>query len=134
MRDGMTQPLLRAQSPAGLDGFLAAYRARVIVVAGASIGQEFSLDRPVVTLGRGPGVDFAFDDPSMSRQHAAIEFCEEGFRVRDLGSTNGLTVNGDVVKVGEVAHGDRFEIGALGFQVVIEQRKEAVDVYELTID
>jgi len=130
----MTHKLTRAESPAGIDGFLAAYRARVVVVAGSSIGQEFSLDRPVITLGRGPGVDFAFDDPSMSRQHAAIEFGNDGFRVRDLGSTNGLTLNGEVAQVGEIGHGDRFEIGGLEFQVVVEERQEAVDVYELTID
>jgi pSer/pThr/pTyr-binding forkhead associated (FHA) protein len=85
-----------------------------------------------VTLGRGPGVDLAFDDPAMSRQHAAIDFAEGAFRVHDLGSTNGLRVNGSRVQVSDLVHGDRIEFGTQVFQLVIDEREDTPNTYELT--
>ena len=67
----------------------------------------------------------------MSRQHAAIEFSGEGFRLRDLGSTNGTTLNGQPVQSAELRHGDRFEIGGRSFMLAIEERELEPDAYEL---
>jgi pSer/pThr/pTyr-binding forkhead associated (FHA) protein len=76
-------------------------------------------------------VDKAFDDPAMSRQHAAIEFCGTGLRIRDLGSTNGTLLNGTAVQSAELCHGDRFEIGGRHFLLAIEEREHEPDAYEL---
>jgi pSer/pThr/pTyr-binding forkhead associated (FHA) protein len=80
---------------------------------------------------RGPSVDLAFDDPAMSRQHVAIEYADEQFRVRDLGSTNGVLLNGEPVQVGEIDDGDRIEIGSHEFQLVVEVREPEPETYEL---
>jgi pSer/pThr/pTyr-binding forkhead associated (FHA) protein len=133
MRDGQTRRLKSTETDGGIEQFLSDYRAKVVVVAGNEAGSELELDRPTLLIGRGPGVDMAFDDPAMSRQHAAIEFAQAGFRIRDLGSTNGLLLNGRPVQVGELSHGDRVEIGARTFQLVIEEREQAPDVYELEV-
>lgn len=112
--------------------FLADNEAKIVVVSGGTLGQSFALDRDRVTLGRGPGVDLVFADPEMSRQHAVIEFSGGRFQIRDLGSTNGITLNGKRVQAGDIQHGDRFEIGSQGFQLVIEEREQTPNTYELT--
>jgi pSer/pThr/pTyr-binding forkhead associated (FHA) protein len=86
------------------------------------------------TVGRGPGVDLAFDNASMSRQHAVIEFAEHGFRVSDLGSTNGLKVNGTQVESADLEHGDRFMLGDQTFQILIEERDPTPPTYVLIED
>ena len=79
-------------------------------------------------------MDAAFEDDLMSRQHAAIEFAARGFRVRDLGSTNGVLLNGLLVQCGDIKHGDRLEIGNQTLTLVIEEREVEPDVYELQIE
>jgi len=114
-----------------MQDFLDRYVAKVTVVSGPGEGAGFTIDRERVIVGRGPGVDRAFDDPAMSRQHAAIEFSGGGFRLRDLGSTNGTLLNGTAVQAAELRHGDWFEIGGRRFLLVIEEREREPDAYEL---
>ena len=96
MRDGHT---VKRRAHPGQEGrprraSSSATRPRSSSCAGAVAGEEHPLDREKLVLGRGPGVDLAFDDAEMSSQHAAVEFTGEGFRICDLGSTNGTFVNG----------------------------------------
>jgi hypothetical protein len=64
------------------------------------------------TLGRSRSCDVVLDDANVSRQHAEVRPRGGGWFVADLGSTNGVVVNGSRV---ERAHalkpGDRIEIG-----------------------
>jgi pSer/pThr/pTyr-binding forkhead associated (FHA) protein len=67
----------------------------------------------------------------MSQQHAAIEFEDGGFRVLDLGSTNGVYVNGEQTAERELAHGDRVGLGIHVFRVLLEKRDTMPRVYVL---
>ncbi len=131
VRDGLTEKRSAPAKMAGIDAFLTSKRAKLVIVSGDRLGAEFALERECVTLGRGPNVDLAFDDSSMSRQHAALEFVDQQFRVRDLGSTNGTLLNGKPVQVGELQHGDRLGIGSQEFQLIIEDAEETPDTYVL---
>ena len=73
----------------------------------------FASERPPegATLGRGAGADVVIQDASISSLHAALEPCSSGFRLRDLGSTNGVRLNGSKVLTADLKHGDRFELG-----------------------
>ena len=135
MRDGKTRRIDRpACEGMGISGFLESHMAKLVVVSGAGAGVEFPLDRERITLGRGPSVDFVIEDSTMSRQHVAIDYTDDGFRVQDLGSTNGMLVDDQLVQVGTLTSGSRFEIGGHVFQLVIEEREEAPEVYELPSD
>jgi pSer/pThr/pTyr-binding forkhead associated (FHA) protein len=134
MRDGMTQKLKSPGEEGGIAEFLRCYRAKIVALTGRHTGQEYPLVRERLTLGRGPGVDLVFDNPAISRQHAAVEFVDGAFQVRDLGSTNGLMLNGRPVQVALLGHGDRFELGGQCFQLVIETRQEEPETYELSVD
>lgn len=131
MRDGKTRKRPAATGVPPMREFLERYRAKVTLVAGSAAGTVFSLDRERTVLGRGPGVDRAFDDPSMSRQRAVIEFAGGGFRLRDLGSTNGTTLNGAAVLSAELRHGDRFDIGGQRFVLAVEERAAEPETYEI---
>jgi pSer/pThr/pTyr-binding forkhead associated (FHA) protein len=134
MRDGRTRKLNAGADAPGFGQFLQKFRASLIAVAGGSEGTEIVIDQRRMTLGRGPGVDLAFENASMSRQHAVIEFAEDGFRINDLDSTNGLEVNGKRVRGAKLRHGDRFVLGNQTFQILIEERDTTPPTYVLTDD
>jgi pSer/pThr/pTyr-binding forkhead associated (FHA) protein len=132
MRDGRTRKLQAPASPPAYRAFLEKFRASLIAISGGSEGTEIVIDQRRVTLGRGPGVDLAFDNPSMSQQHAVLEFVSDGFRISDLESTNGIEVNGKRAKSVKLQHGDRFALGDQIFQLLIEEREAAPRTYLLT--
>ena len=132
MRDGKTRQRKKpASAGQGMAGFLDRHVVKIVVVAGDEAGREFPLERQRTTLGRGPGVDVAIPDACMSRQHAAIDCTRDGFRIQDLGSTNGIVLDGKPVQAGTLSHGSLFELGGRAFQFVVEERAEMVPVYEL---
>jgi pSer/pThr/pTyr-binding forkhead associated (FHA) protein len=131
MRDGVTVRRERGQAPEDVSEFLERWRPVLVVVSGVAAGSEFVVDRVRTTVGRGPGVDLAFADAEMSQQHAAIEFADGGFRVCDLGSTNGTYVNGALVRVCELKNADRIQLGRFLFQFVLEERTRSPRVYVL---
>lgn len=61
-------------------------------------------------LGRSEGCHILLDDVLVSRQHARI-VVEEGARVEDAGSSNGVFVNGQRVQSAVLADGDTLGIG-----------------------
>jgi len=132
MRDGRTRKLAGTVKASDFHEFTAHNVASLVVIAGQDVGLELALARERVLVGRGPGVDYAFADPAMSRQHAAIEYARQGFRVQDLGSTNGILVNGKRVKASDLRRGDRVQVGASTLQLVIEEREPAAEVFELS--
>ena len=68
-------------------------------------------DEPAV-IGRMPDCAVPLSDSQVSRHHAEVRRDEHGFRVVDLGSTNGTTVNGVVVKDQLLNDGDVIVVGA----------------------
>lgn len=135
MRDGLTKRL-EGKAPAGrsFEDYRKAFDARFVVVSGAGAGIEIRLTRSRITLGRGPGVDVVLADDALSRQHAAFEFADGSFRVRDLGSTNGVEVNGRRVDASTLAPGDRVGLGDVVLQFVVERREDEPEVYEIDAD
>jgi hypothetical protein len=74
--------------------------------------QELDLVGPEIILGRSPDCQITIEDPLVSRQHARITIANGVARVMDLGSRNGVRVNGNLIK-GEaiLAHNDRVRLG-----------------------
>jgi hypothetical protein len=64
------------------------------------------------TIGRSRSCDIVLDDANVSRQHAEVRPRGGSWTVADLGSTNGVTVNGvRVARPQTLKPGDRVEVG-----------------------
>lgn len=134
MRDGRTRKIERLPRRGDWAEFCERYAAKIVVVAGHEAGAEFDVDRERLIIGRGPGVQVTLNDPAVSRQHAALEFDEGDFRVIDLGSTNGIQVEGKSVQRAELENGRRFEIGGRVMQLVVEERETNPETYEISVE
>jgi Protein of unknown function (DUF3662)/Inner membrane component of T3SS, cytoplasmic domain len=65
------------------------------------------------TIGRSRACDVVLEDAGASRRHAEIRPHDEGWTLQDLGSTNGVLVNGrPVAPLQPLRPGDRIEIGS----------------------
>jgi hypothetical protein len=75
------------------------------------IALDWSGAQDDLLIGRGPGCDVALPDQTVSRRHARLVFRDGGWILQDLGSRNGVTVNG--VRVGrcQLQPGDRVGLG-----------------------
>jgi Protein of unknown function (DUF3662)/FHA domain len=64
-----------------------------------------------VVVGRSREADIVLADPNVSRRHAELRRDEGGWQVVDLGSTNGIKVNGRRVGQAGLSPGDQITIG-----------------------
>jgi pSer/pThr/pTyr-binding forkhead associated (FHA) protein len=63
-------------------------------------------------IGRSRSCELNLDAGEASRRHAAVRFLDGHYRVRDLGSTNGTSLNGEPLEAETILRpGDRIEIG-----------------------
>jgi FHA domain len=97
-----------ARQPAAREAAPAAGRAALELVDQA--GQRITLPNQAI-IGRMPGCDVQLDDPSVSRRHARISRANSGWLIEDLGSTNGVTVNGASVEREYLSGGEDIELG-----------------------
>ena len=87
-------------------------RPLLTILVGLNAGQVFTLDRDETCIGRGRDADVRIDYIGISRRHARIVRTEgRGYILEDLGSTNGIFVNGRRVERVDLANGDRVQVG-----------------------
>jgi hypothetical protein len=88
-------------------------RARLVLEVN---GMRHPLLPPGFVIGRGTEADLRINDPGVSRMHAEIRVHGSGDDQRidiiDLGSTNGIVVNGQKVRQSALRDGSRIEIGS----------------------
>jgi len=70
-----------------------------------------------ITIGRGLDNRLVLADPSVSRGHAVLRRGDDGWTLHDLGSTNGIMINGQPVPQGVVQPGDTLRIGMVDVAV-----------------
>ncbi|HTL04617.1 MAG TPA: adenylate/guanylate cyclase domain-containing protein, partial [Gemmatimonadales bacterium] len=74
-------------------------------------------ERRGVVVGRGQGADLALEDDTVSRQHAELKADADGIALRDLGSSNGVLLNGVTVRQARLVEHDLVTFGRLAFRV-----------------
>jgi hypothetical protein len=75
-------------------------------------GQRVVLGEYLLSIGRLPECTITLGDPNVSRRHAEIRPAGAGYRLTDLGSTNGTLVNGQRVHEHQLVDGDVVQFGA----------------------
>ncbi|MCW1925314.1 FHA domain-containing protein [Luteolibacter arcticus] len=88
---------------------------------------RFLLDRMKVNMGRGSENDIVVDDGSVSVRHAVMERIDGGYQLRDLGSTNGIKLEGIQKEIIPLRHGLSVKIGDVAFDFTLtEEEREAL--------
>ena len=73
-------------------------------------GRTYDLDG-IVVVGRSEECGIVLDDPNISRRHAEFRLRGPDWHIVDLGSTNGIKVNGREVGSARLGDGDRITLG-----------------------
>lgn len=95
-----SQQSKRRPEVAGRKAFLVTENARWLVEA------------PNATIGRSGECDLVIKDPNASRRHAELVRSDDSWYIKDLQSTNGITVNGRAVDSKRLKPGDSITIGS----------------------
>ena len=98
---------------------------KLLIVNGAEQGREAVIDKEVFTIGAGRQNDLILQDPAISRRHCEIQILPEGFRIRDLSSTNGTILHGVRICDAFLDEGTEFQVGTT--KIVFCPLLESVD-------
>ncbi len=80
-------------------------------------GADIPLDRTMVVVGRHPQCDARLDSLRVSRHHCCMTLDNGEVVVRDLGSTNGIRINGQRVEIGRLKAGDELSIAHIRYRL-----------------
>jgi len=85
------------------------------------VGREIvKLDKPVLTVGRAENCDIVLSSALVSRQHARLLVTADGVSIEDLGSRNGVLINGTPSEgLTKLAEGDAVLLGEEQLKVVL---------------
>ena len=85
--------------------------ACLVVIHGQDLGHRVELDGRPLVIGRSPDVELTIDHRSISRRHCRIWRDDDGYRIRDLDSTNKTFVNEAPIVEAQLHDGDHIGVG-----------------------
>jgi pSer/pThr/pTyr-binding forkhead associated (FHA) protein len=80
-------------------------------------GPSILVDKPILLFGRHQECDINLNSKKVSRKHCVLAQVDGYLVVRDLGSTNGIRINGVRVTEGRLLPGDELTIGNFRYQI-----------------
>jgi hypothetical protein len=89
---------------------------------------EFQISSKQVRIGRHPENDLVLPDSSVSRKHALCIINQDSILVRDLGSMNGIKVDGQAVTQGLAKNGQIITVGEVNCEVSISLIQAAATI------
>ncbi|HEY2760500.1 MAG TPA: FHA domain-containing protein, partial [Pirellulales bacterium] len=91
--------------------------AFLTLLSGNRAGTNYSLDTTrECSIGRGTDCHISLPDPLCSRVHAVLARRDHVWSIRDAGSRNGTSVNGQKIDEATVADGNTIRVGGTEFQ------------------
>ena len=85
-------------------------------------GTRYEVKQRRVVIGRSRDCDIQLSDTNVSRRHAELRQEGASYWIVDLGSTNGLEVNGKRVKRAKLSDGDTITVGSTEVRFSQEQQ------------
>jgi hypothetical protein len=102
--------IYKAPEPVVIDAPAPEPQREVVTITVA--GRKHEVTSPSVVLGRSREADVRVADVNVSRRHAELRQEGAGYWIVDLGSTNGLEVNGKRTDKARLRDGDRILLGS----------------------
>jgi len=99
--------------------------AKLLIQESAGV-REFELVDDEIQIGRELDNALRISDPSISRHHAVLRRTTAGYEIQDLGSSNGVLVNGARVQSSPLVNSDRVTLGQLHMTFVDPRPVEEV--------
>lgn len=95
-------------------------------------GKPIAIEKLPFIIGRDPTCSLSMQEPSLSRKHASIAQAGRQLQIKDLGSLNGVRVNGAPRQSATIQEGDKIQIGKLTFTLSqIVSQTAAIDFTQL---
>ena len=91
---------------------------KLVLLNTETAGREFPLSKQVMTIGRTADCDICVEQPSVSRNHARVERFGNHIVVSDLGSRNGIRLNGQPMPEAQLEDGCTLGVGDVMFRAV----------------
>ena len=96
-------------------------RVSITITGKNSQPYRFKLDREKVTIGRSSDSDIVVDCPSVSSLHATMERVEGGYILRDRKSTNGITLDDELMEIIDLRNDSDIKVGDVSFGYVLSE-------------
>ncbi len=98
-------------------------------------GQKIPLEEErEIIVGRGREADILLNEKMISRKHASITVSDGAVHLRDLGSSNGIFLNGNRVYDEMLGIGDRILVGASIMELIELDKEEPIPDVTLLIE
>jgi transcriptional regulator with GAF, ATPase, and Fis domain len=91
-------------------------KGQLVLINGPDKGKVLEISKPRVTGGRGMICDLIVPDKAVSGTHFEVSAREDGYRLRDLNSRNGLFIGDLRVREVFLGHGSVFRVGHTNIQ------------------
>jgi pSer/pThr/pTyr-binding forkhead associated (FHA) protein len=99
-------------------------KVKLVLLRGEQRVREIPVNLPVAIIGRGAGADIRIMSHEISRHHCRLKIRDDVISVKDLGSANGTSVNGQqILDKEELHHGDLLQLGQVSLLVEVEALK-----------
>ncbi len=117
---------------------------RLTIIKGFNKGEVYPLEADEIIIGRGEENEIVLNIAEVSRTHAILTKAEEGFMIKDLGSTNGTYVDkkkiggkyllkpGDTVMLGEAIY-MTYQADLDPEETLVAPRPEEISAPEVTV-
>jgi len=93
------------------------------IIQGFDQGERLEISSKIVRIGRDSNNDLQLHDSEVSRFHTELQPEGDGFKVVDLGSSNGTFLNGERITSAALSSGDRVQLGKT--HIVIKEQGTA---------
>ena len=108
--------------------------AKLTIVDGKDSGKNIEITKDEILAGRSLDNDFVISDISVSRKHFKIKKEGDRFVISDMGSGNGIKVNGSKTTSATLSDGDIISVGArqIKFEILNPDLKPKVQAQRVT--
>ena len=108
-------------------------RVKITIPGKTAQPYRFNLDHDAVKIGRAKDCDIIIEEPSVSSVHATMERVSGGYILKDQGSTNGITLDDDLMEIIDLRNGDDVKVGDVKFDYELsEDELDELDLEEFS--